>query len=455
MNISSNDAAALAPENVAPSVQPGGDPDFEKGLRYTATHDPDGNERPMFNRHTFSRARHPPVDGPNNIFERRWFFLGAVGLLVGPTGCGKSTLANQAALLWSLGRDCCGMVPRRALRILVVQREDSQEDEDEYMYEIGTGLVAQGKLTDAELSRALDSLVSMDIPMRGQMFCESLRMALHEEDKMGNHIDLVIVNPLYCYIDCDINDNSGMGEFFRDGLESVAKEVVGFYENNGNATPVCNCAILVVHHEPKPDKDGKRDAFYCGAGASEINNSVRMSMAMQRHGDKFTLEGGKRRERLGWTAEDGNGGRQQTFKRSISRPATGICWIDNGPLPVRGKGGLPTCKAVHSGNQAETARAETRDALEAKRARDIAEMVLSSPDDLSATEVRSWATKELGNSDLTSAALKRLLEAPGDFGLVVVSRGGGKTAQKKVLAASRWEGERRARLEGEGFRPRG
>src|SRR5215471_15781266 len=53
---------------------------------------------------------------------------GTAGLLAGPSGIGKSSIAMQKAVLWSIGKKAFDLEPTRPLRIVLTQTEDSNND---------------------------------------------------------------------------------------------------------------------------------------------------------------------------------------------------------------------------------------------------------------------------------------------------------------------------------------
>ncbi len=49
-------------------------------------------------------------------------------LIVGNTGIGKSSLTTQMMMKWGLGEDCFGITPTRALKSLMIQGENDEQD---------------------------------------------------------------------------------------------------------------------------------------------------------------------------------------------------------------------------------------------------------------------------------------------------------------------------------------
>src|SRR5947208_16498234 len=65
-------------------------------------------------------------DDPNTLLGNR-FLCRAGGLLfVGSSGIGKSTAVIQMGICWAVGRECFGIRPRQALKILYVQAENDE-----------------------------------------------------------------------------------------------------------------------------------------------------------------------------------------------------------------------------------------------------------------------------------------------------------------------------------------
>src|SRR5258708_21450657 len=90
------------------------------------------------------------MSGPDELLRFRYLCRGGGGLLVAPTGIGKSTLGMQGALLFSIGRDLFGIMPARPLRSLIIQAENDLGDLAEMREGIMTGL----SFTDRERAMA-------------------------------------------------------------------------------------------------------------------------------------------------------------------------------------------------------------------------------------------------------------------------------------------------------------
>ena len=271
-----------------------------------------------------SLVRHREGHDPNELIKHRFLCRGGAGLLVGPTGVGKSSLSMQASICWAAGKPCFGLVPTRPLRILIVQAENDDGD----MAEMRDGVLGGTELTDEEKRLALSNIavVTEDSKTR-EGFASLLDAVLSHTER-----DLVITDPALAYLGGDASSQRDVSPFLRNMLNPVIhRHNVGF---------------LLVHHVNKPPQGEQKsqwqagDFAYLGAGSAEFANWARAVVAIRSLGsDKvFELLLAKRGRRARWL--DGEG--KPTNRRYIGyhRDAGVICWREVTPSEVEAELGM-------------------------------------------------------------------------------------------------------------------
>ena len=102
----------------------------------------------------------------NNLLGNGFLRREQTGLISGPTGIGKSVFLSQAAVCWAVGRPYFGIRPQNALRILIVQSENDDED----MAEMRDGILVGLNLTPVELQLASSNIHLMRCFSAGAAF---------------------------------------------------------------------------------------------------------------------------------------------------------------------------------------------------------------------------------------------------------------------------------------------
>jgi len=250
----------------------------------------------------------PKQDDEGELLTRRYLCRGAGLLLVGQSGQGKSSLALQMCVQWSLGRDCFGIRPTRPLNVLLVQAENDEGD----LFEMFAGIAAGLQLSEEDRKSSGERIL---------FHCEDARagddfLRLTVEPLVQRHRpDLLVIDPALAYVGGDTKDAECVGQFLRRGLNPI------LHANN--------CAALIVHHTTKQKADGPQtthDFLYAGAGSIEFTNWARAVLALETRGDGcYRLHAPKRGARVGWADADG----QPVFDRFIrhSRKPGEICWL--------------------------------------------------------------------------------------------------------------------------------
>ena len=260
-----------------------------------------------------------PVYGndPTELFKHRFLYRGAVCLLCGPTGVGKSAFLMQAAIYWSVGRPCFGISPgdiyqRTGLRILLVQAENDEGD----LFEMSNGVFAGLEdLTPEEIALAKARIKVKTICDKSSDAFAGVLDALLTE---CGPFDLVLVDPAFAYLGGDGKDQKAVSYFMRELLNPLLqKHAVG---------------MVLSHHTNKPLRGKEKDDWqagdfaYLGAGSAEWINPARAALAIRSVGSDsvFEFRAAKRGKRLRWVDANGN---PTTVQMIAHDPRPGvICW---------------------------------------------------------------------------------------------------------------------------------
>jgi hypothetical protein len=272
---------------------------------------------------------------PDELLKHRFLYRGAVCLLLGPTGVGKSALLMQAAMCWAVGKPFFGIVPgeiyqKKGMRILLVQAENDQGDLAEMRDGVKAGC---DELTAEEKELATHRIMVRTLSDKSsEAFAEELDALLTEEGPF----DLVMVDPAFAYLGGDSKSQKDVSHFMRDLLNPlIQRHKVG---------------LLLAHHTNKPlrgkEKEGWEagDFAYLGAGSAEWINPSRAALAIRSLGseDVFELRAAKRGKRLRWTDAEGRSTNAQYIAHH-GAPGV-ICWRQATPEEVAevagGSGGI-------------------------------------------------------------------------------------------------------------------
>lgn len=287
-----------------------------KGKTWTGTSDipkarnlPDGSDGPIAK--TLDEFVKPLANDPAELIKHRFLCKGGGLLLVGPTGHGKSSLAMQMMIKFSLGQAVFGIEPARPLKSLLIQAENDDGDLAEMKFGVINGL----NLSDEEVELAEKSvLVCQESSKTGFVLCDQIIEPLLKTVKP----DLLWIDPALAYLGSDMNSQKDVGTFLRNHLAPlIAKH---------------GCGVVIVHHTNKISKDPDKqmtDFTYLGAGSAEWANWSRAILALNKTDvdNLYELIAAKRGARLKWRTGDGVGLSMKRYIGHCKRPDT-ICWIE-------------------------------------------------------------------------------------------------------------------------------
>ena len=226
-------------------------------------------------------------DHPSVLLGHKWLSRGEKAMVIGQTGVGKSVWCMQAAATWATGKSFFGIKPARPLRSLIIQAEDSDSDLADMVWSY-IHRIKPAKQDD--VYNLLDGVrVFYNDTERGEDFATFARQCLREFPDP----DLIWINPVFAYIDGDINKTEDAGYFMRTLL--------------GRLNPNHQWAYMCMHHTPKPPRGDNSestkwsDIAYQYSGNAELVNPCRATIslnALEEHG-QFEMVMGKRAGRAG------------------------------------------------------------------------------------------------------------------------------------------------------------
>ena len=248
---------------------------------------------------TLSKLRGYTVDPADWFVGHGWMRRGAVTLMVGMTGIGKSVLATQMAATMATGSNILGKleVPR-PLKVLVVQAEN---DPDVMKRDLTS--VVDALNLDEDLMN--ENLRMYHKPGLTPMMLAGLIQTVHTDWPY----DMVFVDNYMSYCGGDINST----ETFFDFRNAIESPLVGM-----------GVGCMLLTHPPKPPRGEAtprhhREVVYNAAGTSALANWVRTSceLALAGQEDKrCILRFAKNAERTGLKEPTGDILRKLYLERS-------------------------------------------------------------------------------------------------------------------------------------------
>lgn len=235
----------------------------------------------------------PPKNDPSILLGNRYLNRGDGMVITSSSGMGKSSMSHQMAADWALGQSFHGIACNGALKILIVQSEDSDGD----IAEVWQSLKHVRNYTPTQITTLNANIrIISEKSKRGVRFLSWLRAEISAFEP-----DLVLLNPLQAYIDGDVTDSKDLGFFLREGLNGM----------NPVAPDKKAFGWVIVHHTTKPATGKDRaerqwhEVMYDMAGGAEIINWARgiISLRALEEPGKFRVVLAKRGRRAGVTRE--------------------------------------------------------------------------------------------------------------------------------------------------------
>lgn len=273
------------------------------------------------------------ANNPDDLIGNRWLERGTAAMLFGPTGIGKSVLTMMMAGFWALGLAFFGVRPKRPLRVVIMQAENTEADMAESFRAMLKGLrkhqkIEEGSPEDEEMLATLRENFRMIRNDRdtGEKWVERARQVIVKFDA-----DILFSDPLLAYSGCDASDQEKMTKLLRNQINPMLAAT--------------RCSLFFVHHIGKPRADQKNDKqrtiyqmAYAGLGSSEIMNWPRAIMVLEPISNEvFRLVFAKRGMRAGVT--DATGTRTNMIFLRHSKDPTSPWWerVEESQVPTNKK----------------------------------------------------------------------------------------------------------------------
>jgi len=221
---------------------------------------------------------------PNDILVGDGFLeRGGAIMIAGPSGIGKSSQAMQIGCYWSCGEVAFDLGAHTALRVLMVQHEDSHND-----------LVRMSALVGASGLNA--DLIKENFwieTLRGKIGRDAIKVM--DDLVVWHRADLLIINPLSAFHDGNISQN-------EDNIKFLYGEL-------GALLDARQIGLLAFHHKGKPPKNGKKndedvyhEVMYETLGGSVLTNFFRgiITVSPIANSEIYKFVVAKRFEASGW-----------------------------------------------------------------------------------------------------------------------------------------------------------
>lgn len=250
------------------------------------------------------------IDHSATLLGDRWLCRGQSAVNVGPSGIGKSSVAMQQDLSWSVGKEAFGIAPSKPLKILTIQAENDQGDLIEMLRGVKAGL----KFTEEEEQLAGSNVIyAFEQARTGAAFVEAVLRPLLEKHRP----DIVRIDPLQAFAGCDLTSASDTAELLRNRINPVLKDF--------------QCGLILMHHTPKQSanrdtsKNRTVDWMYSGAGSHDIVNWARAIIAIEpcKKDGVYKFIAAKRGSRIGWRNPNSD---EKELVRWFKWATGSICW---------------------------------------------------------------------------------------------------------------------------------
>jgi hypothetical protein len=275
------------------------------------------------------------IDPATNLLGDRWLPRDGSAFVIAPSGHGKSSMALQATILWSIGRVAFGIKPIRPLRILFLQSEDDDAESKKFVQ-----LIRKLGLTPKEIElMRQNTRFEFRRDIAGQDFIDAVDDFLTEWPA-----DIVIINPLSGFLLCDLKDDDKVNQFLRGDLNAVMAKH--------------QCAPLIFHHTPKTNFTKLEnmqwyDWMYAMSGCAGLTNWARavLVIAPSKIPGAYRFIAAKRFDEIQWTEREyWYAHSKETFQTDDGKKHTIIQWVPatnaqiDSAKPVS-KGRKPTASA--------------------------------------------------------------------------------------------------------------
>jgi len=244
-----------------------------------------------------------PVDESGYLLGDGLLSKGGGMFISAGSGIGKSVIATQCAISWSVGLPAFGIHPKRPLKILIIQAEDN-DNKVIRMTRMAKKIVPEVKWHLFEQNVQIKRI-------QGDLVGESL-LKLAESIHKGFSFDILILNPLFSYMEGDLTDGDDCSHFLRHVVDPFIARM--------------KCGIIIVHHTPKqrsanedPNKKWSED-MYAMYGPAELTNWARSIMHVESTNDDgvFKFKIAKGLEESGWNE------RHKYFSHSKEKATTHV-----------------------------------------------------------------------------------------------------------------------------------
>jgi len=250
------------------------------------------------------------IDHSTTLLGDRWLCRGQAAINVGPSGIGKSSMAMQQDLCWSVGKEAFGIAPSKPLKILTIQAENDQGD----LIEMLQGVKAGMDLTaEEEQLLGTNVIYAFEQARTGPAFVQAVLRPLLEKHRP----DIVRIDPLQAFAGCDLTNASETAELLRNCVNPALKEF--------------QCGLILMHHTPKQNsnrdtsKNRTVDWMYSGAGSHDIVNWARAIIAIEpcQKDGVYKFIAAKRGGRIGWRNPESD---EKELIRWFKWATGSICW---------------------------------------------------------------------------------------------------------------------------------
>ena len=373
-----------------------------------------------------SGRMHPPsyydqfLDNENNpdvLFEGDWLSRGCVGMLVAPSGAGKSVISLQLAYSWALGREIFGIKPKRPLKIAIFQDEDQETDVAQFCDSMKRGYQQFRAWTEEDL-KLIETNVHF-AELNGE--CDERLFELIKETQLEalrltqKPYDLIVINPLNSFTSRNISSSDDLKAFTRHGLNPLLKgQLPGL--------PI-RTAAFVIHHTTKPPSAQQRMGYgtdeyaqYVAGGASDLMNWVRAMLTLmpdKKEPGQYKLVAAKRGDRLKWKMPPKQGPHPMKILRHEDNTNK-----TEGERDLMFWREVPWSEIVPGWTE-DTPAPERDPAIDATQ---LAEVVKKTP--LATSALRDQATKLFGRT-YGREVFEFLQENYEDYGLAMIAQKGG------------------------------